>query len=650
MAVVIASDESTHFAPSLRRSHSQPKFGSKQSGFHQSSSTSRISDLYQQSTYQQQPVRRVFSGSPDLTAPPSPHVSSVSDGSFTVPSPAKSALAPSLRLPERLDRSGFGTSPSGIEESAVLGYAHYDGVSYFNPAQDLASAHEIEDLYAASPNDNNTVSTGPSRTNSSDFDFFDHIAEDDTAVRAQPSRHVDYLSHNWREEDIWESWKYIVSRRGDYSNSARLENASWRTWMKSKNKLKTISPETLNWLKDCDVTWLYGPLQTGHQNIASQQAEDSVELTKSNSFLVNSKKPILKKRSMSELMLQRSLSASSLVKQAAAAVQAQQKDKAIRRITRPRLERATTDYITFPFSSRRHSPGTSSLLLSISSSGVVSPSSERRHIHFNEQVEQCIVVEVKGDDDDDESAVPRYESDSSDSDDGAIMMKRTALKRRAAPRHRQSHPIHTESKTIAMLPSTKLKAQEDDPDILEGSAMKHSYRSPIMSPSSSQETLRPSKPSSRMFFGSIDEYDAVDRIVDIDNKADSEILQVQKDEDEDEDDSEDEGLGMSMANSRKRTSGFLSTSASTSKLSAVGSGPSTSFSSSSGGGLKRTTSTSSLFAEPAGMRRTASGMFMPYEEGETAIGRDGGVIGRVIDTVNTARDIIHVIMNVGWKG
>lgn len=77
-------------------------------------------------------------------------------------------------------------------------------------------------------------------------DLVEH-AEDDTAVRTQPSRHVDYLSHNWKEEDIWSSWKLIVSKRKAYNNSARLENASWRTWTKSKNKLKTVSPETLNW-------------------------------------------------------------------------------------------------------------------------------------------------------------------------------------------------------------------------------------------------------------------------------------------------------------------------------------------------------------------------------------------------------------------
>lgn len=72
-------------------------------------------------------------------------------------------------------------------------------------------------------------------------------AGDDTAVSIEPTRHVDYLSHNWKEEDIWSSWKHVVSRRKVYSNSRRLENASWRTWTKSMLRLKTVSPEKLNW-------------------------------------------------------------------------------------------------------------------------------------------------------------------------------------------------------------------------------------------------------------------------------------------------------------------------------------------------------------------------------------------------------------------
>lgn len=70
---------------------------------------------------------------------------------------------------------------------------------------------------------------------------------DDSSIEDEPSRHVDYLSHDWKEEDIWSSWRYVTSRRNDYSNGVRLENASWRTWAKAKHNLKTISPESLNW-------------------------------------------------------------------------------------------------------------------------------------------------------------------------------------------------------------------------------------------------------------------------------------------------------------------------------------------------------------------------------------------------------------------
>lgn len=346
------------------------------------------------------------------------------------------------------------------------------------------------------------------------------------------------------------------------------------------------------------MTWLYGPLQTGSTNLNPIHTEmNSARLSKSNSFV--NKKPILKKRSMSELMLQRSLSASSLVKQAAAAVQAQQKGGMKRVGRRPGIDRAHTDFVTFQINSRAISNDNTSLFPSAVTSGVISPSGERRHIHFNEQVEQCIAVEVKGDDDDEDLDAARYEYDS-DSDDGAIMMKRTASKKRPILKRSKSHGQASESKTIAMLPSTTLKYREDTPEPTE-SAMKHStgvaYRSPLISPSSSQETLRPSKKSGKLFFNDDDDED---------------------DEDEEDRDDEDEDNNTTWMSSTRS------------------------------GGLSRSQSSSSLSAEPSGMRRTASGMFMPVEEG----GRDTaneGLFGRVIDTVNTARDIAHVIWNVGWR-
>jgi len=75
----------------------------------------------------------------------------------------------------------------------------------------------------------------------------DDRPEDDTAVRIQPSRHVDYLSHEWSEEEVWSSYKFIVSKRKTIPNSERLENASWRSWEKRRRNLKTVSCETVKW-------------------------------------------------------------------------------------------------------------------------------------------------------------------------------------------------------------------------------------------------------------------------------------------------------------------------------------------------------------------------------------------------------------------
>ncbi|CAN6674437.1 hypothetical protein TRVA0_053S00914 [Trichomonascus vanleenenianus] len=141
------------------------------------------------------------------------------------------------------------------------------------------------------------------------------LLHDDSAVKHEPSRHVDYLSHNWKESDISASWRYIVLRRNSVANSARLENASWRTWTKAKYNLKTVSPESVNWLKDYDVTWLYGPLyeepaqsyaMTGMTPL-SPTLYDPEEHKKSTiaSPAVPNTKPILKKKSISQMMLDR---------------------------------------------------------------------------------------------------------------------------------------------------------------------------------------------------------------------------------------------------------------------------------------------------------------------------------------------------------
>lgn len=243
------------------------------------------------------------------------------------------------------------------------------------------------------------------------------------------------------------------------------------------------------------------------------------------------------------------------------------------------------------------------MLSSISSSGLASPGTgEKKHIHFNEQVEQCIALDMKGDDDEEPDSYAIHDYDS-DSDDGAIMMKRSNSKRRLPPLHskrttpRQS--FTAESKTIAMLPSTTLKYRADTPEPPE-TAMKHSngiWNGTKLSPSPSQETLRPSKPSTRMLLG-----------------------------DDEEDDDMDWQPTSAFANRKDSVSVTQERFQS----------------------LHTSGSSSSLTGEPSGMRRTPSGMFMPYEEDEDDVVSEG-LFGKVVDTVNTAKDIAHVIWNVGWR-
>lgn len=74
------------------------------------------------------------------------------------------------------------------------------------------------------------------------------VTPDDSGINTHlPSICVDYLSHEWAESDVWASWKAMTRHKAEIANGVRLENASWRTWAKQRGKLKTISPETLNW-------------------------------------------------------------------------------------------------------------------------------------------------------------------------------------------------------------------------------------------------------------------------------------------------------------------------------------------------------------------------------------------------------------------
>lgn len=99
-----------------------------------------------------------------------------------------------------------------------------------------------------------SVTPTPSSERSASTPDHLHVSEDDTNLRPEPSQHVDYLSHDWKEEDIWSSWRHIVEHRSVYGERSRLENASWRQWAKLQYRLRTVTPESLNWY-DSTPTW-----------------------------------------------------------------------------------------------------------------------------------------------------------------------------------------------------------------------------------------------------------------------------------------------------------------------------------------------------------------------------------------------------------
>ncbi|CAG8241968.1 unnamed protein product [Penicillium nalgiovense] len=399
---------------------------------------------------------------------------------------------------------------------------------------------------------------------------------DDTLIEDEPSRHVDYLSHDWKEEDIWSSWRYVTSRRNDYSNGVRLENASWRTWAKAKHNLKTISPESLNWLKDCDVTWLYGPLKSSVERASSPSPPPS-RLETPNSYL--DRKPILKKKTASETILQRSLSQHTLLQHAGAILKAQEAES---NWARPPFPRSNTDldHLHHRTGSSTYSLG--GTLTTSSSSGMTSPS-ERRHIHFNNEVVQCIAVEAKGYEDD----WPATFKDEPSSDDGVVLMRqissRSSLNNRSTPRN-----SFNDGKTIAPLPSTTLKYRGDPPDPYAQTILdRWSNPTRTSSPTPSVETIRPAGPSGPS------------------------------------------GPSEPSAN-------FLLDECEDPSLDFTGNYPD----------CDRAWFVEDDPASDRPLRLTASGMIIPEGESETP---SSSILDRVVDTVNTARDIAHVIWNVGWR-
>lgn len=433
----------------------------------------------------------------------------------------------------------------------------------------LPSAADLEDI---SDDSQHNIST-PSEP-----------ANDDTSVVHEPTRHVDYLAHEWKEEDIWSSWRYIVARRHTINNSVRLENAAWRTWAKAKGNLKTISPESLNWLKDCDVTWLYGPLQIDtKKSLSRTHSPPPSQLSTCSSFL--NKKPILKKKSASAAILERSRSQHSLLARASEIIRVQQSSPkpgrtAMRRggseFSLPRYQTSSVSNTPADLESRSNHTSRYSV--------ESQTPSECKHVFFNEEVRQVQAIES---DDDDAKVIPHFEeefSESDEDDDGGLMM---APARSRSNRSTPRSSFSDNNKMIVPLPPSTLKYRKDTPeppDTPQANRLWPGHRG--LSHSASQETLKPSKPTHNFLLDDDPELDA------------------------------DTWVGQSSGSPSCNYSPYAE----------------------------------EEYNSPGpNMRRTDSGMFMPYDENEDEAAMNNTLFGQALYAVNTFKDIAHVVWNVGWN-
>ncbi|KAH7098255.1 hypothetical protein BKA62DRAFT_832720 [Auriculariales sp. MPI-PUGE-AT-0066] len=348
---------------------------------------------------------------------------------------------------------------------------------------------------------------------------------DDTTIQALPQSQVDYLSHVWKEEDVWRSWRNMTRQKNAIANGTRLENASWRTWWKQRNKLSTISPETLNWLKDSDVTWLYGPLHSAEVEPVPppriSTAQERLGLESSTSVPPRTQpaalprtstplKPILKHRSIVE-MLTHQMPVSSINDDyiefgdvAGPGDYFPAQPATGPSPSRPAIPHTKSDTNLFstsiqtrktsptshpdehPREGRYRSPSTRSPSASGSphrtnSDHEAGPSS-KRHISFNTFVEQCISIEKPVDQRSDDDASSDDELDESDDDEesdagvlefrtrsGSVPLpsgpKKPSLVRHNSHSGEQNRGAHVQHVTIAPIAPTILKSSESFPGV-----------------------------------------------------------------------------------------------------------------------------------------------------------------------------------------
>lgn len=107
---------------------------------------------------------------------------------------------------------------------------------------------------------------------------------------------IDYFQFNFNDIQFYNCWKLILNSNSNSpfipqsTNIKRLENLIWRKWVKTNLNLKECNPEKVNWYKESDITWLYGPLVLNEENLSkfNKDRNDSFSSLSSSTSSMNS--------------------------------------------------------------------------------------------------------------------------------------------------------------------------------------------------------------------------------------------------------------------------------------------------------------------------------------------------------------------------
>lgn len=276
-------------------------------------------------------------------------------------------------------------------------------------------------------------------------------------------------------------------------------------------------------------------------------------------------KPILKKKTASETILQRSLSQHTLLQHAGAILKAREEGN----IQGPSVSASG-------FRCLQDQSGSPTPTATAGTPTTASVSDITRRIHFNDEVVQCIAVD-SGDEDEYQESWPTTLDRDTSSDD-VDMTEQTSPSSSVS-----SKSLCHEKKTIAPLPSTTLKYRPEAPELPANSIIGRLFgtrSSPWSSIGSPGESRQPPSEPSANFLMDYEGYDDSNDALDLNWKP--------RQFSEYDDDMElDQNLDLTSSDTLS---------------------------------------------------------FGDYGEASNA-----GVFDRVLDSVNTAKDIAHVIWNVGWR-